>query len=188
MTGRQLFAMFEPALNGIAKFLGFLPTHFSRFLYWLTRSIPGALGRGMRYPLVKRLAKSCGKNVSIADNVIILDWAGIEFGDNVQIHPFCYLDGKGGISIGNNVSVAHSSSILSFEHSWEDAEKPIKYNPMDLTAVSIADDVWVGCGVRILAGTVIETRTVLAAGCVTTRKAYTRGIYGGVPAKKLKSI
>ena len=38
----------------------------------------------------------------------------------------CYIDASGGIVINNDVSIAHSSTILSTSHKWQDKSIPIK--------------------------------------------------------------
>ncbi len=115
----------------------------------------------------------------------IRGWPGLRFGRNVTLHLNGYVDASGGVTIGNEVSIAHGCSILSFEHTWADASEPIKYNPLSLHPVEIQDDVWVGCGVRILAGSTILSRSVVAAGAVVTRGIYGPGVFGGVPARRI---
>ena len=66
---------------------------------------------------------------------------------------------------------------------------PIKYNKIIIKPVCIENDVWIGCGCRLLGGTIIKTRTIFAAGAVINNRLYESGyIYGGVPAKKIKGI
>ena len=54
--------------------------------------------------------------------------------------------------------------------------------------IKIGNDVWLGCGVRILSGTVIEDRVIIAAGAVVKGHLESGYIYGGVPAKRLKKL
>lgn len=49
----------------------------------------------------------------------------LELGDNISIHPMCYFECSGGLMIGNNVSIAHSSSILTSTHTYSDFNLPI---------------------------------------------------------------
>ncbi|KAA5539347.1 acyltransferase [Roseiconus nitratireducens] len=143
------------------------------------------LGAGIRYLYLKRLARHVGDNVMLNTGVHVKHWEGLELGSNITVQQNCYLDAEGGITIGDEVSIAHQSSILSFEHTWDDPELPIKSNPRRTAPVVIGDDVWIGCGVRILSGAVIGRRTVVAAGAVVRRGEIGGAIYGGVPAKRL---
>lgn len=141
-----------------------------------------------KYCYYRRNLKSCGSNVSIYSDVRIFYPDRISIGKNVSIHPMCYIDGEGGIDIGNNVSIAHNVSILSFNHTWNDATTPIKYNPKKFKPISISDDVWIGCGARIMPGVRIQNRCIIAAGSVVTKDCQSNGIYAGVPAKLIKTI
>jgi acetyltransferase-like isoleucine patch superfamily enzyme len=104
----------------------------------------------MRYIILKSLIKECGDNVRIGKNVIILNWEDLTIGENISIHANCYIDAAGRIYIGNNVSIAHNTSLLSSGHTWSVSEVPIKYNAVKLLPLVIRDDIWIGCGCRIL--------------------------------------
>ena len=167
-TGRKLYSRYSKILKCSAKAIGLLPRSVRNSLLRLFQNTGGKTGIAIRYILVKTLAKSCGNNVSV--------------------HPFCYLEGSGGIDIGNDVSLAHNTSILSVNHTWEKYEIPIKYNLIEHMPVKICDDVWVGCGCRLMAGITINSRSIIAAGAVVTRDVESNTIVGGVPAKKIKNI
>jgi len=142
----------------------------------------------LRYIFILKLAKHIGINVKIDPGVIINNIENLSIGDNVSINPYCFLIASGGITIGSNVSIAHHTSIVSESHTWEDEDTPISYNPIVPTPVTIDDDVWIGCGVRIIGPCHIHSRSIIAAGAVVKGKIESHKIYGGVPAKILKNI
>ncbi|WP_237762934.1 acyltransferase [Paenibacillus sp. A3] len=146
------------------------------------------MGLATRYCLLKRLIPKCGDNVFVGRSVEIKHWEKLSIGSNVSIHKQCYLDAGGGITIDNDVSVAHQTSMISFEHTWDDASLPIRDNPVKYAPITIQSDVWVGCGCRILAGVDIGSRAVVAAGAVVTKPVPPHTVVGGVPAKPIKSI
>ncbi|WP_090452488.1 acyltransferase [Dyella sp. OK004] len=150
--------------------------------------MPGKVGVLIRYLYARRLAKACGDNVLIGPACTILHWKNLELGNNVALHERSYVDAIGGVSVGNDVSIAHATSILSFEHTWTNRAKPIKYNDLSLSPIAIASDTWIGCGVRILAGACIGERTVIAAGAVVPKGCYKAGVFAGVPARLKKAI
>jgi acetyltransferase-like isoleucine patch superfamily enzyme len=77
---------------------------------------------------------------------------------------------------------------MSTNHSWSDSTLTIRDNPVSASEVSIDDDVWIGCGSRILAGVHIGTRSVVAAGAVVTQNVPSYIVVGGVPARTIKQI
>ena len=90
--------------------------------------------------------------------------------------------------LGNDISIAHNTSILSSNHTWNDTNIAIKYNKEIFSKVTIKNDVWIGCGVRILAGVTINTRSIVAAGAVVNKTFDEKSLIGGVPAKLIKNI
>jgi acetyltransferase-like isoleucine patch superfamily enzyme len=188
LRGREWFSLFRPVLV-LASFLVSILPSFLLDWFWLVGDIlPGKLGAALRYILAKSRAKCLGDNVYFGREVEIKSWESLEIGDNVSIHKDCYIDAVGGISIGNDVSIAHASSLLSFEHTWSDHCLPIRSNPLTLGKIVIENDVWVGCGVRILAGVTIEGRSILAAGAVVNRSIPPNSLAAGVPAKVVKKL
>ncbi len=143
---------------------------------------------GVRYICIRRLAASCGSNVAIFPHVTLKRIEKLHIGNNVSIHTMCYVDAMGGIEIGDNVSIAHQSSLVSFDHTFSDPSTPIKYNRVEKGKFVIEDDVWIGCGCRIQQGVTIHSRSIIAAGAVVTKDVDAHSLYGGVPAKKIKNI
>ena len=92
------------------------------------------------------------------------------------------------IEIGDNVSIAHGVSILSFDHGYADPALPFRDNPVILKKVTIGDNVWIGCGVRILKGVEIGSGSIVAAGAVVTRNVPPGVIVAGVPARVLHTL
>lgn len=184
--GRDKFQKIKKPVVLISKVVNVVPYRARYALFKHFRNYNGNSGLIARYILVKSLAKKCGDNVSIHPNVMIFAPENLEIGDNVSIHPFCYIDATGGITIGNDVSVAHSSTIMSTEHKYDSKDLPIKDQGVSFLPTVIHDNVWIASGVRVLAGSVISTGTIVAAGAVTKSLLKSNAIYGGVPAKHLK--
>ena len=188
MTGRAVFSKLAPLLYTMVAALKLLPHGLVTRMWWMVEWLPGKFGIGIRYVFAKRLCKDCGANVLIGPGVFVDHWHNLSFGENVTLHRNCYVDARGGIEIGDNVSIAHATSLLAFDHSWDNAELPIKYNELICYPIHIDDDVWLGCGVRVLAGATITSRTVVAANAVVTRGEIGGGIYGGVPANLIREL
>lgn len=187
-SGRNLYDRYEKLLNFLVFIVRLLPKGVTKTLFELFRNTNFKFGVIVRYILLKGIAKSVGKCVYIGPYVIIKNYDKLSLGDNVSIHSFSYLDASGEIVIGNNVSIAHNCSMISFDHTYEKEDLPIKYNPTISSEINIEDDVWLGCGVRVLSGVTIYKRTICAAGCVVTKSFCNNVILGGVPAKIIKRI
>lgn len=166
----------------------FVPCFFRRIIWSLFSPFDGYFSVLVRYAILRVSCKSVGRNVYVGPYVVIKNAGELTLGSNVSIHAFCYIDSAGGVLIADNVSIAHGSSVISFEHTWFDKSLPIKYNKTFYNEVIVSKDVWIGCGVRVLAGTHIEERSVIAAGAVVKGVVLTNSLYGGVPARRLKGI
>lgn len=188
MTGRNQFKRYKPIITLIIFIFKLFGQRINNILLSLFRNTNGKLGLFLRYVFVKNLAKELGDNVSIHPNIFLFNLQNITIGSNVSIHPMCYIEGAGGIQIGNDVSIAHNTSLISTNHTWDDQDISIKYNPETYSKILIEEDVWIGCGVRILAGVRVYSRTVVAAGAVVSKSCDGSSIIGGVPAKVIKRI
>lgn len=188
MRGRDFFKLFKWIIFLLAALLGFLPRFFRIGLYELCSTLPTRFGIFIRYIVLKSLLPSMGDNVYVARHVVIKNYDKLRIGNNTSIHEFCYLDAFGEISIGDHVSIAHRSSIISFDHGYDDGHLPIKYNPLCAGKINISNDVWIGAGVTILKDVCINERVIVAAGAVVKNDLVSNHIYGGVPARKLKEI
>jgi len=188
MSGRLTFEKYSFLIGLCIALIKITPRFLNETIWWI---LNGSNGRGalmFRYCYLKKYARSLGRNVYVGSGCIFKNLYNLEIADNVSIHDYCYVDSIGGVFIDSNVSIAHASSILSFDHSYDDPTIAIKYNPSKSLPVRIDQDVWVGCGVRILGGALIKSRCVIAAGAVVRGNIESFGVYGGVPAKLLKNI
>lgn len=187
--GRTHFDRHQWLLKGLATFLRLLPRSFCQFLWDLVWPFSGLIFVGLRYAVAARLLHDIGDVVFFGRAVTIRYWDKIQIGSNVSIQAGCYIDGYGGLKISNDVSIGHSTSIMTYDHGWDDPGRPIRENELSVEPVKIADDVWIGCGVRLLKGTVLGRRTIVGAGAVVN-KAFPDGfvVLGGVPAKVIRKL
>ena len=188
MNGRTIFEKYGVLIAKGSKIISLLPISVRWFFFDLLRNTPGRFGIGMRYVFLRAINENIGFNIFIARNVTFKNIETMKVGDNCSIMENCYIDAIGGVSIGSNVSIAHNSSVVSFEHGYANKDIPIKYNPLIKLPIIIEEDVWIGCGVRILAGSHIAERTVVAAGAVVRGKNEGSSILAGIPATMKKKI
>jgi len=131
---------------------------------------------------------SIGTNTRLLDLVLIYTYGGdIKIGKNCSINPFCVLYGLGGLEIGDDVRIAAHTVIVPANHSFDTLGIPIWRQPETRKGVRIGNDVWIGCGCRILDGVVIGQGCVVGAGSVVTRNLPDYSIAVGVPARVIGS-
>lgn len=188
MSGRSFYNKYSVIIEVLVKIFSFLPSPVLRYAYCFFKILEGPFGLLGRYLIVRNLCASCGRIVMIGPRVTIKSFEGLSIGERVNVHEGVYIDAVGGVSIGDDSSVGHGSSILSFEHQWDDLSVAMKYNPLRTAPVKIGNNVIVSCGSRVLSGASLGDRTFIAAGCVVTSGEYCSALYGGVPAKKLKAL
>ncbi|WP_229660717.1 acyltransferase [Marmoricola endophyticus] len=104
----------------------------------------------------------------------------------MSIHPFCYLDGTGGLRIGDDVSIAHAVSIMTTNHTWDSSDVPIRDQAVSEAPTRIGSDVWIGAGARVMAGITIGDHAVVAAGAIVTRDVAPSDVVAGIPAVVIK--
>ena len=187
MNGRIFFEKFSFFITSFSALLTILPRFVRIFLFDLLAGMPGKLGIFSRYLFLRSLAKTCGANVYVGRWCTLKNIDNLTVGNNVSIHDGCYIDAQGGVEIGDDVSIAHSSSVLSFEHTFDIRGVSIKYQPLKFKKVLIRDDVWIGSGCRILAGSVIQSQTVIGANSLVNKKIDS-GVYVGSPVRKIKEL
>ena len=101
-------------------------------------------------------------------------------GDHCHINNNCMFDSRGGLTIGDNVSISCNVSLCSAGHNFQSPTFDYISAP-----IIIADNVWIGLNAIVLKGVYIGEGAVIAAGAVVTKDCDSWGIYAGVPAKKV---
>ncbi|MEO5903909.1 MAG: acyltransferase [Gemmatimonadaceae bacterium] len=138
------------------------------------------LGVRLRRILAPKIFKTCGKNFKAFQHVEFSFGYNMEVGDDVVIHRHVLLDDRGGIVLGNRVSVSDYANIYSHTHSIVDQR--------DVTnAVTRLDD-----GVRItyhatvLAGVHVHEEGMVGASAVATKDVRPYHVNVGIPAKSVR--
>ena len=164
-----------------------LPGFFARWFLRLFRWSESSLGYGIRYLCVHRLAKSCGNKVLIFPGCILHWLENCEFGENVTIHDFCYIDAIGGIKIGDNTRIAHNCSLISGQHRFDIPEKKIVDSGGTRQPINIGFDVWLATGVVVLQGVSIGNGAIIGANSVVTKDVEPDVVAAGIPATFIKN-
>ncbi len=106
--------------------------------------------------------------------------SGITIGRRSVINQQCCLDGRGGLTIGDNVDISPGVWILTDGHDMNDPQ----FREV-LAPVTIGNHVWIGSRALILPGVSIGDGAVVAAGAVVTGNVDPYTVMGGVPARPI---
>jgi len=139
------------------------------------------LGVLLRRTLARHIFQHCGRNFKAFHFVKLSYGYKLDVGDNVVVHRHVLLDDRGGIKLGNGVSIADYSNIYSHTHALYDGRD------VDLPATVIGDNVRITYHATVLAGVTMEPGSMLGALAVATRDIRTGDVALGIPAQpKLK--
>lgn len=152
--------------------------------YSFDRTILGAqnveIGVQLRRILAQKIFKRVGKNFKAFQHVEFSFGYNMEVGDDCVVHRHVLLDDRGGIVMGDRVSISDYANIYSHTHSIVDQK--------DVTdAVTRLDD-----GVRItyhatvLAGVHVNEEGMVGAVAVATKDVRPFHVNVGIPAKSVR--
>lgn len=133
------------------------------------------------------------RKISLKINLFFMKKKGLVIGKNCSFTGFPNFGSEPYlISIGDNVTIAGSSSFITHDGAKRVADnysdflrdnKIIKFGK-----ISIGNNVFIGYNSIILPNVEIGNNVIVAAGSVVTKSLLPNCVYGGVPAKKIMSI
>ena len=152
--------------------------------YSFDRTVAGGqnvdLGVQLRRLLAPLIFKRCGEKFKCFQFTEFSFGYNIDCGDNVVIHRHVLLDDRGGLVLGNRVSVSDYANIYSHTHSIVDQK--------DVTnAVTVLeDDVRITYHATVLAGTRVGENSMVGAVAVATKDVRPYHVNVGIPAKSIR--
>jgi acetyltransferase-like isoleucine patch superfamily enzyme len=135
------------------------------------------LGVRFRRMLAPHIFRRCGRNFKAFHFVKLSFGYNVEVGDDVVVHRHVLLDDRGGIRLGNRVSIADYANIYSHTHALHDGRD------VDTPAVVLGDGVRVTYHATILAGVTMAEDSMLGAMAVATRDIAAGDVALGIPAQ-----
>jgi len=161
---KWMFHVYKGWIRYKLHLLGLVPCHaYRKFM--------------LRHVYLMRIAKTA---VLYGGFEIRAPWK-IQIGDGSIIGDECKLDGRNGITIGNNVNFSTGVWIWTEQHDINDPDfaSNAKGGP-----VIIEDHAWISSRTVILPDTYVSEGCVLAAGAVASKNLKPSfSVWGGVPAK-----
>jgi len=137
-------------------------------------------GVRLRRMLAKYIFRKCGERFKAFQNVEFSFGYNMEVGDDCVVHRNVLLDDRGGIVIGNKVSISDFANIYSHTHSIVDQR-----DVTDATTV-LEDGVRITYHATILAGVHVGCDGMVGAMAVATRDVRPHHVYVGIPAKSVR--
>jgi acetyltransferase-like isoleucine patch superfamily enzyme len=152
--------------------------------YSFDRTVPGAqnvwLGVLLRRLLAKHIFKRCGENFKCFQHTEFSFGYNMEVGDNCVVHRHVLLDDRGGIQLGNSVSISDYANIYSHTHSI------VEQKDVTNAKTIIEDGVRITYHATVLAGVHVGENAMVGAMALATKDVRPYHVYVGIPAKSVK--
>ena len=121
-----------------------------------------------------------GRGSVILMGARFLDYRRLSIGHGCVINENCTFGNRGGIRIGNRVSLSPQVYIETADHDLNSRDFKTRYGE-----VVIEDLCFVGIRATILKGVALGKGSVVGAGSLAIKSVPPYEIWGGVPAKKI---
>lgn len=127
-----------------------------------------------RHIMRMRMGRSCAIDMSC----YMMVPRYVSLGNHVHINQGCFIDGRGGITIADDVSISHYVRLCTGGHDPQAPDFAGRHLP-----IVIGPHAWIGIGATVLQGVTLGEGCVIAAGSVVTTDVPPFAIVGGVPAR-----
>jgi maltose O-acetyltransferase len=104
----------------------------------------------------------------------------VRIGRGSRVNQDAILDCRGGLVIGDHVSISPQAAIVTADHDRDAPNFPLRHR-----GVVIDDHVWVGMRALILPGVRVGRGAIVAAGAVVTKDVEPGWVVAGVPARRV---
>ncbi len=125
--------------------------------------------------------KFCGKGVHFHGRIRFVFPENIRLGNNVIVGENAYVDGRGGLIVGNNTHISRNVVI----HDYTGTCLPYDNNYI-LKPVFVGDNVWIGTNVVIVPGVEIGNGAIIGAGTVVSKSVPSLAIVGNQQIRIIK--
>lgn len=136
----------------------------------------------------ERLSDIIGRKIDPSTTIFVPFYTNfgqhIWLGKNVFINHACTFLDLGGITLEDDVMLGPKVNLITENHPAD----PTRRKSLDLKAILIKRNAWIGAGATILPGVTVGENAIVAAGAVVSKDVPDNSIVGGVPARFIKSI
>lgn len=135
------------------------------------------LGVRFRRVLAPHVFRRCGRNFKCFHFVKFSFGYNLEVGDDVVVHRHVLLDDRGGIVLGDRVSISDYANVYSHSHSIAESRD------VETPATVIGDGVRITYHATVLAGVHLAEDAMLGALALATKDVGPGEVALGIPAK-----
>jgi len=136
----------------------------------------------------ERLAELVGSTIDGSTRIFVPFYTNfgrhITLGKNVFINHACTFLDLGGITIEDEVQIGPKVNLITENHPLD----PTDRKSLDLGAIVVKRNAWLGAACTILPGVTIGENSVVAAGAVVTKDVADNTVVAGIPAKMVREI
>jgi acetyltransferase-like isoleucine patch superfamily enzyme len=138
------------------------------------------LGVRFRRVLAPHIFARCGRNFKCFQFTEFSYGYNLEVGDDVVVHRHVLLDDRGGLSLGDRVSISDYANIYSHTHSIVDQKEVTNARTV------LEDDVRITYHATVLAGVRVARNGMVGAVAVATKDVRPYHVNVGIPAKSIR--
>jgi acetyltransferase-like isoleucine patch superfamily enzyme len=138
------------------------------------------LGVAFRRILARHIFGRVGKNFKAFQFVEFSYGYNLDVGDDVVVHRNVLLDDRGGIVLGDRVSISDYANIYSHTHSIVDQKEVTNARTV------LEDDVRITYHATVLAGVRVGKNGMVGANAVATKDVRPYHVNVGIPAKSIR--
>lgn len=153
---------------------------------FITNSVAGSplCPRAVRYAIL-RLRGFDVQTPKLQSRCTFTGGRDIRIGARTSVNVSCYFEAVAPIRIGVDCHIAMFATIITSSH---DVGPGGVTHRRSSAPVIIGDRVWLGAHVTVLPGVTVGDDVVVAAGAVVTRDLAAGAVYGGVPARLIRTL
>ena len=138
------------------------------------------VGIRLRRLLAQHIFARVGRNFKCFHHVEFSFGYNMEVGDDVVVHRHVLLDDRGGITLGDRVSISDYANIYSHTHSI------VEQKDVTNARTVLEEDVRITYHATVLAGVRVKRNGMVGAVAVATKDVRPYHVYVGIPAKSVR--
>jgi maltose O-acetyltransferase len=139
-------------------------------------------------PVRWAILRACGLKVDTRAICARTTFTGpdVAIGHGSFVNCDCFFDAMAPISLGKGVSVGMDVLFATSTHRIGPASG--RAGELTSAPIRVEDGVWIGARAVLLPGVTVGAGCVIAAGAVVASDCEPNGLYGGVPARRIREL